>query len=118
VRRERDGQDPAELAVTAPPLVLAGCGRPIPARTRITRMSRSSRWPGRLVIRACWLMRAGRRRRTGFQVFGYPSEGGAEVIPLVGLLPRIAVGGRAGPGTGDQCRSCQKATHRLVPGLW
>ncbi len=67
----------------------------------------------------CVLVDAGWPEATdGFQVFGYPSEGGAEVIPLVGLLPRIAVGGRAGPGTGDQCRSCQKATHRLVPGLW
>ena len=41
------------------------------------------------------------------------------VIPLVGLLPRIAVEEtELARVLGDQYRSYQKATRRLVPGLW
>ena len=41
------------------------------------------------------------------------------VIPLVGLLPRIAVEeAELARVLGDQYRSHQKATRRLVPGLW
>ena len=41
------------------------------------------------------------------------------VIPLVGLLPRIAVEeAELARVLGDQYRSYQKATRRLVPGLW
>ena len=41
------------------------------------------------------------------------------VIPLVGLLPRIAVEeAELVRVLGDQYRSYQKATRRLVPGLW
>ncbi len=40
-------------------------------------------------------------------------------IPLVGLLPRIAVEeAELARVLGDQYRSYQKATRRLVPGLW
>jgi protein-S-isoprenylcysteine O-methyltransferase Ste14 len=41
------------------------------------------------------------------------------VIPLVGLLPRIAVEeSEMTRVLGERYRSCQRATHRLVPGLW
>ena len=41
------------------------------------------------------------------------------VIPLVGLLPRIAAEeAELARVLGDQYRSYQKATRRLVPGLW
>jgi protein-S-isoprenylcysteine O-methyltransferase Ste14 len=41
------------------------------------------------------------------------------VIPLVGLLPRIAVEeAELARVVGDQYRSYQEATHPLVPGLW
>ena len=41
------------------------------------------------------------------------------VIPLVGLLPRIAVEeAELARVLGDQYRRYQKATRRLVPGLW
>ena len=41
------------------------------------------------------------------------------VIPVVGLVPRIAVEeAELVRVLGDQYRSYQKATRRLVPGLW
>jgi protein-S-isoprenylcysteine O-methyltransferase Ste14 len=41
------------------------------------------------------------------------------VVPLAGLLPRIAVEeAELARVLGDQYRSYQKATRRLVPGLW
>jgi protein-S-isoprenylcysteine O-methyltransferase Ste14 len=41
------------------------------------------------------------------------------VIPLVGLLPRMAVEeAELARVLGDRYRSYQKATRRLVPGLW
>jgi protein-S-isoprenylcysteine O-methyltransferase Ste14 len=41
------------------------------------------------------------------------------VVPLLGLLPRIAVEEtEMVRALGDQYRSYQRATHRLLPGLW
>ena len=41
------------------------------------------------------------------------------VIPLLGLLPRIAIEeSELARVLGDEYRSYQRATHRIVPGLW
>ncbi|GAA3804069.1 hypothetical protein GCM10022226_24860 [Sphaerisporangium flaviroseum] len=41
------------------------------------------------------------------------------VLPPLGLLPRIAVEeSEMSQALGEQYRSYQRTTHRLVPGLW
>jgi protein-S-isoprenylcysteine O-methyltransferase Ste14 len=55
----------------------------------------------------------------GLGAGNWPSLAVCAVVPLLGLLPRMAVEESELPRVlGDRYRSYQRTTHRLAPGLW
>jgi hypothetical protein len=93
------------------------CGFRAPGRTRTcTLRIRSETRTVRLV--SSWSIVPG-CVRSAVRLGNWLSLAICAVIPLVGLLPRIAVEEtELARVLGDQYRSYQKATRRLVPGLW
>jgi hypothetical protein len=106
-------------------LILAGLGgtdaRPILQHLHPGRRRPGRRHPRPVPVGAPSLLHRPAADRPGFGlgVGNWLSLAICAVIPLVGLLPRIAVEeAELARVLGDRYRSYQKAPRRLVPGLW